>query len=108
MYETPLNFLGPIGGNQTHLQIMEIDQLAYPDDFFDLAFGNGQGGCRSRDRRLRAGPGNEARWASCIHGTARPPGRAARTPGIWLDGGWGMLDWGREEKRITRRATGRI
>jgi ubiquinone/menaquinone biosynthesis C-methylase UbiE len=25
--------------DQTHLQTMEIEQLAYPDDFFDLAFG---------------------------------------------------------------------
>jgi len=25
--------------DQTHLQTMEIDQLAYPDDFFDLVFG---------------------------------------------------------------------
>jgi ubiquinone/menaquinone biosynthesis C-methylase UbiE len=25
--------------NHTHLQTMEIEQLAYPDDFFDLAFG---------------------------------------------------------------------
>jgi ubiquinone/menaquinone biosynthesis C-methylase UbiE len=25
--------------DQTHLQTMDIEQLAYPDDFFDLAFG---------------------------------------------------------------------
>ena len=25
--------------DRTHLQTMDIDQLAYPDDFFDLAFG---------------------------------------------------------------------
>ena len=25
--------------DQTHLQTMDIDQLAYPDDFFDLVFG---------------------------------------------------------------------
>jgi ubiquinone/menaquinone biosynthesis C-methylase UbiE len=25
--------------DQTHLQTMAIEQLAYPDDFFDLAFG---------------------------------------------------------------------
>jgi ubiquinone/menaquinone biosynthesis C-methylase UbiE len=25
--------------DRTHLQTMEIEQLAYPDDFFDLAFG---------------------------------------------------------------------
>jgi ubiquinone/menaquinone biosynthesis C-methylase UbiE len=48
--------------DQTHLQTMEIEQLAYPDDFFDLAFGrtvpddgNIESGARELARVMKRG-----------------------------------------------------
>jgi len=51
---------------QTHLQTMTIEQLAYPDDFFDLAFGQ----AASEDADLEVG----ARELSRV---MKPGGRGA-------------------------------
>jgi hypothetical protein len=42
---------------RTHLQTMDIDRLAYPDDFFDLVFGKTVG----EDAGLEIGAGELAR-----------------------------------------------
>lgn len=77
---------------------MDIQQLAYPDDFFDLVFGK----TVKDDAGLEIGACELARvmkqgGRAAFYGTARQPSRAARAPGIRLGGGWGMLDRGGEE-----------
>ena len=93
--------------DRIHLQTGAMNQLAYPDRFFDLAFGKTvpenadlESGVRELGRVLKPGRA----------GSVRAPDRGAAagngTPGLRFRGDPGrVLDWSGEELGRTERAT---